>query len=182
MEEREQGPPERRDFLALAALGIGGFLAAILTSNWYGMSWDEGYYYPCYEDAWNWIRLLFSQPGAALTMEGITAGWQRIDELPPVTRWLGAFFVGVTPSGWELETVRLFPALLFGATLSLIFATARRSVSFGWALAGALFYATHPRLFGPWWQWWRGWEAVACRDAKIGSGLRSCAGCPSRQR
>jgi len=137
-----------RDHIALICLGVGGFLSAMLTTRLYGMSWDEGYYYPCYEDAWGWVRLLFTNPGEAFSIAGITKGWERIDELPPVTRWVGALFVALAPRGWELETARLFPAILFGATLALIFSAIRRSAPFGWALAGALFYALHPRLFG----------------------------------
>jgi hypothetical protein len=150
----EEAVPERRrldarrDRIALLALGFGGFLVTMLTTRLYGMSWDEGYYYPCYEDAWGWIRTLFTDPGRAFSIAGIVEGWQRIDELPPVTRWIGAVFVGLTPKGWELETVRLFPAMLFGGTLALIYSAARRSASFGWAAAAALVYALHPRLFG----------------------------------
>lgn len=137
-----------RDRLVAAALGLLAFLLVLATQRSFGMCWDEGYYYPTYRDVASWIGELFRHPLQALSGEGIRAGWERINELPPVTKWLGALLVLVTPAGGELFVVRLFPAALFGATASLLYAIARRRAPVGWAALAAGAYLLHPRLFG----------------------------------
>ncbi len=119
------------------------------TGRWYGMCWDEGYYYPAYVDVWNWVKLIFHAPSEAFSHAGIVNGWERIHELPPVTKWFGAAMVAITPKGAELPILRLFPAVLFGATVSLIARIVHRRTDclISGLVAGA-FYGLHPRIFG----------------------------------
>ena len=112
------------------------------------MCWDEAYYFPAYIDVWDWVKMLFTHPGTALSGEGIAAGWAAIHELPPLTKWLMAPLAAMGGGGHPLETVRLVPAALFGATVALLFVVARRRTTLPWALLAALAYAFHPRLFG----------------------------------
>ncbi|MEQ8819868.1 MAG: phospholipid carrier-dependent glycosyltransferase [Sumerlaeia bacterium] len=138
----------RADAIAVAVLLLYGFVAPMLTTGRFGMTWDEGYYYPAYEDARQWIVLLVQDPGAALSPSGIEAGWAEISELPPVTKWLHAPLTVFGSGMGKLYVLRLVPAALFAATLALIFLTVRRTGSTAWALLGAACYGLHPRLFG----------------------------------
>ena len=114
-----------------------------------GLTWDEAYYHPTYVAARDWTGQLLTSPSAALTSEGIEAGWDHIPELPPVAKWLGALSLVHRPDGWwNLASMRVVPALAFGATLWLMWAVARRFVRGWWALAPPLLYATMPRVFG----------------------------------
>ena len=93
----------RADVIAAVCIGLLAFAGVLVTYGSHGMSWDEAYYYPAYVDVWEWLRHFFRSPAAALSPEGIVAGWQEIHELPPVTKWLGAIGVGMAPKGLELE-------------------------------------------------------------------------------
>lgn len=112
------------------------------------MCWDEAYYYPTYQDVWAWVRTFFRNPLTALSHGGVLVGWETIHELPPVTKWLMAPFAAMGSGGHPLEMVRIVPALLFGATVALIYIVIRRRTTIPWALLASLSYAFHPRLFG----------------------------------
>lgn len=136
----------------LFALLAGAMVVLVMaTQSWYGMSWDEAYYYPAYEEALAWTRLAVSAPGTALGDEAIRAGWMRVEETPPVTRWIGATGIAlghVLPRGWELAAVRVPQALLFGVTLwVLMVMAARRGGAAGGVVAGVA-YGLHPHVFG----------------------------------
>ena len=139
-----QGGLTTRDRWIALALGVATMLVAAATSRFYGMTWDEGYYYPTFEDVVAWVKLLASSPGLALSAEGIEAGWGQIEELPPLTKWIGALCVALTPAGWELEAVRAYAFVLFGATVGMLYAAARRRASMPFALGAAL-----PQLRAP---------------------------------
>jgi hypothetical protein len=115
-----------------------------------GITWDEAYYYPTFVDVRHWTGLLFSDPAAALSPDGIHAGWHRINELPPLLKWLGAAATMLPASGWwHLGWVRLVPAVCFAATLLLLISSARRLGLQGrWSLLPAAVYTAHPVLLG----------------------------------
>lgn len=114
------------------------------------MTWDEAFYYGPFQDVAAWTGLLFSDPGSALSSEGIHAGWFEIHELPPVVKWLGAATVSLGGSGWtRLAALRIFPALAFGGSLALLYLIAGRITgSYRWAWLGPAIYALHPRVLG----------------------------------
>lgn len=106
-----------------------------------GLTWDEAYYYPAYRDAARWVS-----SGGAI---GITAGWEEINELPPVTKWFGAATFLLPGEGWNrLAAMRVFPALLFGLTLLFLWLSARRLVPRNWAWLAPALYAAHPVITG----------------------------------
>lgn len=148
MEGREPHALTRRDAAVAGLLGLAAAAAVLATMRPYGMAWDEAYYYPTYRDVAEWVRLLFSSPRMALSPEGIALGWMRIDELPPVTKWLGALTVSLPPFLGELATMRLFAVALFGAAAALAYIAARRIATMPFALLAAGLYAMHPRVFG----------------------------------
>jgi hypothetical protein len=114
-----------------------------------GLTWDEAYYYPTFLDVRAWCALLLESPGRALSAEGIRAGWERISELPPAVKWLGALSLSPEPSGpATLAWMRVVPAMLFAGTLLLVASVARRLGGPVAAVAAVLLYALHPHVWG----------------------------------
>lgn len=144
METRE--PRSAR--LAAIAVGIAFAALAMATQGAYGMCWDEGYYWPAYRDAAAWCGTLLTNPGAAFSSEGIRAGWERIAELPPTTKWIGALASSLAPKGMELAVLRVPSAVLFGATCAGILLLVARRASLVAAVAAACVYGLSPNLFG----------------------------------
>ncbi|MBI1290590.1 hypothetical protein GC173_05025, partial [bacterium] len=135
--------------------GIVIFLGALLWVSGHprwggpGLTWDEAYYYPAFRDASQWVVNLFQSPGTALSQDGIGAGWAEINELPPVTKWLGAATFLLPGDGWNrLAALRVFPALLFSATLWLLWRCAAQLVPRRWAWLPPALYASHPVVTG----------------------------------
>lgn len=114
-----------------------------------GMTWDEAYYYPTYVAVGEWTRQLFTHPGAALSAEGITAGWGEISELPPVTKWLGALCLALPGDGWwRIGMMRLFPAAAHVTSLLLLYLIVARRSRIAWGMMAALAFALHPIVQG----------------------------------
>lgn len=115
-----------------------------------GLTWDETYYHPVFKDAAGWVAHFASDPAAALSREGIDAGWQRTEELPPVVRWIGAVVVSLPNGGgwWNLAMMRLYPAAALGLTIALLYIIARRLVPGWWSFLPPVLYILHPRLWG----------------------------------
>lgn len=109
----------------LALLFLVGTVVVWVRSNpaWGGpgLTWDEAFYYPTYKAVAAWTQLLGSDPGLALSSEGIRLGWEQINELPPLTKWLGAAATLLPGEGWgRLAALRVFPAAAFGLGLVLL--------------------------------------------------------------
>src|SRR5690554_5566475 len=122
MTDKEHAPLSSRAHVLLGlALVVAAFIAALIGSMRSGMAWDEGFYYPAYVDAWEWTKLLVGSPGSALSGEGVHAGWSHVNELPPVTRWIGMVGVAlqIGPTG-ELLSMRLPFLVLFATTLAVL--------------------------------------------------------------
>jgi 4-amino-4-deoxy-L-arabinose transferase-like glycosyltransferase len=113
------------------------------------MTWDEVFYYQPFKDVASWIQLFFSDPGLALSHEGVVLGWDKIHELPPLLKWLGGVAVLLSPGGvHDLTALRVIPALAFGASLALIYLISKRVVGELSALLSVVIYATLPRIVG----------------------------------
>lgn len=112
-----------------------------------GMTWDEAFYYEPFLAARDWAAMLLTNPAAALSAEGIRTGWEPINELPPVVKWLGALSTIYQPGGWwNLALLRIFPALAFAGTLVLLRVIALRFMPWAWAWLPVFLYAMHPRI------------------------------------
>lgn len=143
--------PSRREPWLFALLAAAMVVSVLATQSWYGMSWDEAYYYPAYEEALAWTRLALTSPATALSDDAIRAGWMRVEETPPVTRWIGAAGIWLgewLPRGWQLAAVRVPQALLFGATLWLLLVLVARRAGLVGALVAAAMYGLHPHVWG----------------------------------
>jgi hypothetical protein len=114
-----------------------------------GFTWDEAYYYHPFRDSARWIALLVQSPTEAITSQAINRGWSRIDELPPVTKWLGAAFSSIPARGWDqLWVMRLMPTGAFFLTLLLTWKIADRLISAKYSYLAPLAYAAHPIVLG----------------------------------
>lgn len=114
-----------------------------------GLTWDEAYYYPTFRDVRGWVGMLLGDPALALCAEGIAAGWERIHELPPLLKWLGALVISPEPTGPStLRWMRLIPAGAFALTLLLLHSIARRWGGWRMGVLAAGLYAVHPRIAG----------------------------------
>lgn len=125
------------------------FVLATNGSNAPGMTWDEVFYYQPFQDVASWIRLFFSDPGLALSHEGVVLGWEKIHELPPLLKWLGGVAVLLSPGGvHDLTALRVIPALAFGLTLALIFLISKKVVGEQGATISVFLYLLMPRMTG----------------------------------
>lgn len=138
--------------IAVAAVSVG--IAAFVwwrgaIANPAGLTWDEAYYYPTYKDVAAWFGVLFGDPALALSDSGLRAGWERINELPPLTKLLGALAILPERSGQStLAWMRLFPAVALVGTLALLALLARRWMPAPAALLVPAFYVSHPHVYG----------------------------------
>ncbi len=140
--------------IQLVLLGFFAFLLIWVSSSpklgGPGLTWDEAYYYKPYHDVASWSGLLVRSPGTALSHEGILAGWEDINELPPVVKWLGAISVAIAPeAGWnKLWVMRLMPALAFALSLIAIYLIGSRISSRVGGWLSLLLYVSIPRVLG----------------------------------
>lgn len=147
MDEPRQAAGARTTLAALAAGALFALLA-MATQNSYGMCWDEGYYWPAYRDVAAWYGSLLPNLSDNLSYHGINQGWERIHELPPLTKWIGAVASSLAPAGMELAVLRVPSALMFGATCAMILLLAARRATLAAGIVAAIVYGMHPRLFG----------------------------------
>lgn len=134
---------------AFLVIFLAVWLSALPTRGGPGLTWDEAYYYPTFRDVGQWSRTLLSAPFDALSSSGIEVGWSRINELPPVVKWLGAASVAfIAPEGWApLSAMRVIPALAFAASILLLFEIGRRWRGTLCGVIAASVYTLHPRIF-----------------------------------
>lgn len=142
--------PDRRlenslALIACALIGVVTWLFAHPAARGPGLTWDEAYYYPTFEDVGAWAVQVMRDPNFAFGADGIRSGWSRINELPPVVKWLGALSLSVAPmDGWgRLAAMRLVPSVAYALTLWLLFLLGRR---IGGTLAGVLAAGVHAAL------------------------------------
>lgn len=154
METAERFSLNKLEALLFLGFSIFGFLLILFTQHHYGMVWDEGYYYPTFVSAKQWFILLFSDPKFAISSEGINAYWSSINELPPVTKYLGALSVALTPGDQHLIGMRIYSMVLFGLSGGLIFLCSlhlyRKDQSIKTLIICSLptvLYFLHPRIY-----------------------------------
>ncbi|MDX1972353.1 MAG: glycosyltransferase family 39 protein [Candidatus Sumerlaeia bacterium] len=152
MEEAQRAAQKHTDLILCAALFLGTLLFLIATHHAYAMVWDEGFYAPTYALVTDWFALLSQNPGEAISPEAIKTHWALINELPPITKYLGALssslFAPLT--GDHLLGMRLLFMILFSGTIVLLYGCARflfPEIPRAVPVIAALLYATHPRLF-----------------------------------
>jgi hypothetical protein len=144
------------------ALIIAAFTVALLlgTAPNIGVTWDEPAYMVAAESYTAWFGVLASDPGFALSAEGIRGHWQVNHEHPPLDKiWSGLVWRLTRPILDDLTAHRLGNMLLAGGLVGLVYwVVARhggRELAGAWALhspngaglmaAGALL--TMPRFF-----------------------------------
>ncbi len=146
---------KRHEMILLLVLGPLAFLSMwwlavpMEFSRSTGMTWDEAYYYPTFVAVSKWTGQLVTDPGLALSPEGINAGWAEINELPPVVKWLGAACVSIPAEGWwHLAVMRLFPTVAHVTSLLLCYFIARRRLDRISAMLAGIAYLWLPAIGG----------------------------------
>lgn len=134
----------------LLAVSLVTWIGAVPTWGGPGLSWDEAYYYPTFEDAAAWAGAAGADPVGALSEESLREGWESINELPPMVKWLGALSLAwAPPEGWgRLAALRVIPAVAFGATVMMLFLLGLRLGGRAGAWIAPALYLSLPRVAG----------------------------------
>jgi 4-amino-4-deoxy-L-arabinose transferase-like glycosyltransferase len=128
-----------------------GLLTVILltaTAPHIGLTWDEPAYIAASESYAAWFRVLASDPGYALSDEGITRYWSANHEHPPLNKvWNGLVWSIARYLFDDLTAHRLGNILLAGALVALLYLLVAGELGriAGLAAVGALL--TMPRFF-----------------------------------
>lgn len=136
-------------WLAPLALFVFGAGAVVLTQSGVGYTWDEAYYYSPSKKAAAWLAEFIAAPAETAGREKIDAFWHERSEHPSFHKLLTGISLRLLEERWDpIQAMRLPAALLFGATLSLIFLTGARIWDEPSGLIAAAAYAAMPRIFG----------------------------------
>jgi len=151
VEERKRTPFKTTDLIIFSGLVLVAFVMLLMTNRYFGMVWDEGFYYPVYVKTRAWIWELVTNPLNAISKDTITLYWAERNEVPPVTKYIGALSIGTGFGGNPLLSMRIVFMVLFSLTVGLIFLIAKnifRDSSVYAQILPSLLYLFHPRLFG----------------------------------
>ncbi len=136
------------DLAMSVVLSVVSIAAVVTTSNDIGITYDEPLYAGQAMKAADWLQLLFTEPGTALSQEGILDHWnphiKGINELQPATtKWVNGI-VGALTGG----NLRAGTAVFFALMLTAVYWFGTRAFSRTVGLFAACALATLPRVFG----------------------------------
>lgn len=139
----------KSDWIIALILFLATLFILSATSNQYGLAWDEPYtYYPAV-DTYQWLQLLVSYPGQAISNTAITQYWSKVHEHPSFSKLVA----GIT-HGWfsgifgDLLAFRVGEFILFSLLIALIYLFALQLFNRTTALFSALAFLLMPRIFG----------------------------------
>jgi 4-amino-4-deoxy-L-arabinose transferase-like glycosyltransferase len=145
------------DLFVALLLAAAGCASVIATSRGFGHSWDEALYLKPSQEAMNWWRDVWRDPGL-LSSQGIDQHWgERLDSADPLHPEIAPLPKLVLGAGLEwgsrlvgdpLFGMRSPVGVLFGLTVGIayLFGALEFGALGGWA--AALFYWLMPRAFG----------------------------------
>lgn len=127
-----------------------GAASVILTQRQIGYAWDESFYYEPARDAAIWVvdTITGERPLSAKTIDQF---WEERHEHPSFHKLLSGFslyFLEKTPAIGPLMAMRLPIALLFGASLVLMYGLGRAAWGPVGGAVSALALLAMPRVFG----------------------------------
>ncbi|MFB3896498.1 MAG: ArnT family glycosyltransferase [bacterium] len=129
------------------------FLATIIilcaTSSQYGLAWDEPYnYYPAV-DAYQWLQLLVSHPGQAISDTAINQYWSKVHEHPSISKIIaGITYNWFSGTFGDLLAFRLGEFILFSLLIAMIYLFTLQLFNRTTALFSAVAFLLMPRIFG----------------------------------
>lgn len=136
-------------WLAPLALFVVGAASVMLTQKGVGYTWDEAYYYSPSQKAGRWLIEFIADPADMAERDEIEDYWKERREHPSFHKFVTGISLLLLEERWDpIQAMRLPAALLFGATLSLIFLTGARIWDEPSGLVAAVAYAAMPRIFG----------------------------------
>lgn len=125
-----------------------GAASVALTQRSIGYAWDESFYYEPARDAAAWVVGIV-QGRLPLDATTIDRYWTERHEHPSFHKLISGFsLMAFDELLGPLEAMRLPIALLFGASLSLLYLLGRLAWGNFGGLVSALAYAAMPRIFG----------------------------------
>jgi len=140
-------PPDKVILVLVFAIS---FLAVFLPDRgFYGLSWDEAYYYKPSREAASWLYRVLLTKDRSLSRENLDASWEEIRELPSVVKiLLGSSSLMFEKWLGQLPAFRLPSALAYSLTLVLIYLLIFPSSGRYAALFSVFSYGLMPRIFG----------------------------------
>jgi len=128
--------------------GVLAFFLLFATRGRIGVTWDEPTYFLASEKYISWLGQLITDPGNALSREGIDSTWQLNHEHPPFDK-VASGIVWMIARNFtdDLTAHRLFNILLFSVTAALLFHLVAEEFSktAGWMTVAA--WLCMPRFF-----------------------------------
>ncbi len=146
-----------RRLAAAVVIGLLGFLAVLTTAGSIGIAWDEAIYMRTARRYVSWTGLLWQNPAVALSRDAITENWGAQaagpgaagaigDAHPPLVKIAGGlFWRALHGQIGDLLAFRLFPALVFGVLLAVLFLWVSEIAGALAGLAAVLCLALMPR-------------------------------------
>ncbi|MBI3736961.1 glycosyltransferase family 39 protein [Candidatus Sumerlaeota bacterium] len=150
----------RWGFLIPLLLFILGTVSVVSTQRLIGYAWDEAYYYEPAKDAAGWVLDTVSDlidtggdltrlPSWASIKSSIDRDWEERHEHPSFQKLLSGFsLLSFENIIGPIYAMRLPIAILFGASLTLIYLLGRRTWGPQAGVLGALAYWAMPQIFG----------------------------------
>jgi 4-amino-4-deoxy-L-arabinose transferase-like glycosyltransferase len=134
-------------FIALL-LAITTALVLVITAPQIGLTWDEPTYIVAAETYPGWYKELISNPGYALSDEGVATYWSFNSEHPPLSKvWSGFVWLGARHLFDDLTAHRLGNILLASVLVALVYLMLAREKGTTAGLVGAAALITMPRFF-----------------------------------
>jgi 4-amino-4-deoxy-L-arabinose transferase-like glycosyltransferase len=131
-----------------AAIAVATLILLLATESRIGLTWDEPDYMVAAESHLAWFRVLFRDPGAALSSHTIDRYWTANHEHPPVSKiWSGAVWAlsrGLLP---DLSAHRLGNMLLDSAAAGLLFLLVADAYGTWPGVAASTLLLAMPRVF-----------------------------------
>jgi 4-amino-4-deoxy-L-arabinose transferase-like glycosyltransferase len=145
-----QRKPQTRPSHSLVAVGLAVLAVALLvgTARDIGLTWDEPAYIVASESYLTWFAKLVTQPGYALSDQGIQTYWGVSHEHPPFDKvWSGLMWLVSKASLDDLTAHRLGNMLLAGLLVGLVYYLVAIEYGYAAGLIAAAALLTMPRFF-----------------------------------
>jgi hypothetical protein len=133
-------------------IALGVFLLTLVillaTQSRYGLAWDEPYNYNPSVLAWDWTKLVLTNPASAFSDNQITTHWSEIHEHPSLSKWIACFSYGLFHRTLgDLLSFRLGEFIFFAIFLAVFYQALSILFSKTVGLFSALILFFMPRIF-----------------------------------
>jgi 4-amino-4-deoxy-L-arabinose transferase-like glycosyltransferase len=139
---------DRKDIWIAIWLASFTCILLIVTSPHIGLTWDEPTYIVAAKTYLSWFEKLFSQPGLALSSDGVHEFWVFNSEHPPFSKvWSGFIWLGAQHIFDDLTAHRLGNILLVSGLIALLYWMVAQEFGRIAGLVAGFALLTMPRFF-----------------------------------